>query len=60
MATAQIVLYSGQDPAVIMALQHFVRVLQGLDLSEADRQAVETFGSQVEGLTEQGKGSEST
>ena len=60
MATTQIVLYTGQDPAVIMALQHWVRVLDGLDLNGRDREAVETFASQVEGLTEQGKGSEST
>jgi uncharacterized membrane protein len=50
MATTQIVLYSGGDPAVIKALQRFVRVLEGLDLSEADREAVATFGSQVRGL----------
>jgi len=53
LATTQIVLYSGGDPAVIMALQHFVRVLQGLDLSESDGQVVEAFASQVRGLTKE-------
>jgi uncharacterized membrane protein len=52
-ATTQIVHYSGGDPAVIMALQHFVRVLQGLDLSEADRQSVEAFAARVRGLTKE-------
>jgi uncharacterized membrane protein len=52
-ATTQIVLYSGGDPAVIMALGHFVSVLQGLDLSEGDREAVARFASQVRGLTKQ-------
>jgi len=51
MATAQIVLYSGGDPAVIMALGHFARVLEGLDLSEGDREAVDTFAARVRGLT---------
>jgi uncharacterized membrane protein len=51
MATAQIVLYSGGDPAVIGALQHWVRVLEGLDLSEGDREAVDTFAARVRGLT---------
>jgi uncharacterized membrane protein len=51
MATAQIVLYSGGDPAVIRALGHFVRVLEGLDLSEGDREAVDTFAARVRGLT---------
>ncbi len=50
MATAQIVLYSGGDPAVIMALRHFVRVLEGLDLSAGDREAVDTFAARVRGL----------
>jgi hypothetical protein len=53
LATTQIVLYSGGDPAVIMALGHFVRVIQGLDLSESDGQAVEAFASQVRGLTKE-------
>ena len=52
-ATTQIVLYSGGDPAVIMALQHFVRVLQGLDLTERDKEAVEAFASQVRGHTKE-------
>ena len=51
MATAQIVLYSGEDPAVIKALQRWVRVLEGLDLTERDRKAVDTFASRVQGLT---------
>ena len=50
MATAQIVLYSGEDPAVIMALQHFMRVLQGLDLREGDQLAVEAFAARVQRL----------
>ena len=50
MATTQIVLYTGQDPAVIRALQHWVRVLEGLDLNGRDREAVETFASRVRGL----------
>ena len=53
MATTQIVLYSGGDPAVIMALQHLVRVLQGLDLAQQDREVVNTFASQVRGLTKE-------
>jgi uncharacterized membrane protein len=52
-ATTQIVLYSGGDPAVIMALQHFVRVLQGLDLTERDQEAVDTFAARVRGLSKQ-------
>ncbi len=51
MATAQIVLYSGGDPAVIKALQRFARVLEGLNLTERDREAVDTFASRVRGLT---------
>jgi uncharacterized membrane protein len=50
MATTQIVLYSGGDPAVIQALQHWVRVLEGLDLTARDRQSVDTFASRVRGL----------
>jgi uncharacterized membrane protein len=50
MATTQIVLYSGEDPAVISALQHFARVLQTLDLTESDREAVEQYVSKVQGL----------
>jgi uncharacterized membrane protein len=53
MATTQIVLYSGGDPAVIMALQHLVRVLQGLDLAQQDREVVNTFALQVRGLTKE-------
>jgi uncharacterized membrane protein len=53
LATTQIVLYSGGDPAVIMALGHFVRVLQGLDLSEGDRLVVEVFAARVQGLTKE-------
>jgi uncharacterized membrane protein len=52
-ATRQIVLYSGGDPVVIMALQHFVRVLQGLDLTERDQEAVDTFAARVRGLSKQ-------
>jgi uncharacterized membrane protein len=59
MATAQIVLYSGGDPAVIKALQHWVRVLEGLDLSGRDRQAVDIFASQVRGLAGERKGDNS-
>jgi len=51
MATNQIVLYSGEDPAVIKALQHFVRVLEVLDLAEKDQKAVEKFASKVQGLS---------
>lgn len=51
MATAQIVLHSGGDPAVIMALERFARILQGLDLTEGDQQAVETFAARVLGIT---------
>jgi uncharacterized membrane protein len=50
MATAQIVLYSRGDPMVIKALQRLARVLEGLDLSESDREAVDTFAVQVRGL----------
>jgi uncharacterized membrane protein len=50
LATAQIVLYSGGDPAVIMALRHFACVLEGLDLSGRDREAVDTFAARVRGL----------
>jgi uncharacterized membrane protein len=52
LATTQIVLYSGSDPAVIMALKHLVDVLQGLDLREADYRAVETFAARVKALSE--------
>jgi uncharacterized membrane protein len=51
MATAQIVLYSGEDPVVMMALQRFVQVLQRLDLPAGDQQAVETFAGRVRKLT---------
>jgi uncharacterized membrane protein len=51
LATAQIVLYSGGDPAVIQTLGHFVRVLEGLDLGRGDREAVDTFAARVRGLT---------
>lgn len=50
MATAQIVLYSGEDPAVRMALGHLGRVLQGLELSEADSKTVEAFAARVQTL----------
>jgi uncharacterized membrane protein len=53
MATAQIVLYSGGDPVVIQTLGHFARVLEGLDLSGGDREAVDTFAARVRGLTTQ-------
>jgi uncharacterized membrane protein len=53
MATTQIVLYSGEDPAVIESLQHFVRVLEALDLSEKDQEAVEKFTSKVQRLGKQ-------
>jgi uncharacterized membrane protein len=53
LATTQIVLYSGGDPAVIMALQHLVRVLRGLELSEVDQKAVDAFAAQVQGLTKE-------
>jgi hypothetical protein len=56
MATAQIVLYAGEDPAVIRALQHFVRVLKGLELNERDKEAVDNFASGVRGLTGERKG----
>jgi hypothetical protein len=36
-----------------MALGHFVRVLQGLDLSEGDRLVVEVFAARVQGLTKE-------
>jgi len=51
MATAQIVMYTGKDPLVLMALKRFARVLQGLDLTENDRLAVETFEARVRELT---------
>jgi uncharacterized membrane protein len=51
MATAQIVLYSGGDPVVMMALQRFVQVLQRLDLPAGDQQPVETFAGRVRKLT---------
>ena len=50
LATVQIVLYSGGDPVLIRTLQHFVRVLEGLDLSGGDREAVDTFAARVRGL----------
>ena len=60
MATAQIVLYTGPDPVVIKALQRFVRVLESLDLTGRDREAVDTFATQVQGLTAERKGNKST
>jgi hypothetical protein len=33
-----------------MALRHFARVLEGLDLSGRDRGAVDTFAARVRGL----------
>jgi uncharacterized membrane protein len=59
MATTQIVLYSGGDPAVIKALQHWVRVLEGLDLTARDRQAVDSFALRVRGLAGERKGDNS-
>jgi uncharacterized membrane protein len=56
MATTQIVLYAGEDPAVIRALQHFVRVLKGLELNERDQEAVDNFASGVRGLAGEKKG----
>jgi uncharacterized membrane protein len=53
LATTQIVLYGSEDPAVVLALQHFVRVLEGLDLSEDDRDVVDALASRVRGLTVQ-------
>lgn len=53
LATKQIVQYSGGDPAVIMALQHLVHVLQGLELSEGDQESVDEFAAQVQGLTKE-------
>ncbi len=53
MATTQIVLYSGEDPTVIDALQHFVRVLESLDLTTKDQEAVERFASKVQRLSKQ-------
>jgi hypothetical protein len=51
MATEQIVKYSGGDPAVIRALQHFHHVLEGLEMDGGDREAVDAFGVKVRGLT---------
>ena len=56
MATTQILLYVGEDPAVIRALGHFVRVLEGLELGERDKKAVDTFALKVRGLTGERKG----
>ncbi|MDH3676434.1 MAG: DUF2254 domain-containing protein [Anaerolineae bacterium] len=53
LATTQIVLYGSEDPAVVLALQHFVRVLERLDLSEDDRDVVDALASRVRGLTVQ-------
>ena len=50
LATTQIVIYSGGDPAVIMALEHLVRVLQGLDLNPYDHKAVEVLDARVQAL----------
>jgi uncharacterized membrane protein len=49
-ATEQIVKYSGGDPAVIRALEHFVRVLESLEVAEGDRAAVDTLAAWVQGL----------
>ena len=35
---------------ILMALQHLVRVLQRLELSEANSKAVETFAARVQAL----------
>jgi hypothetical protein len=45
---------------VIKALQRFVRVLESLDLTGRDREAVDTFATQVQGLTAERKGNKST
>ncbi len=50
MSTTQILRYSGGDPAVIMALQRFASILQGLDLLESDSQAIAAFAAQVKDL----------
>jgi uncharacterized membrane protein len=58
MATAQILLYSGGDPAVLKALQRFVSILQTLELTADDHLAVEAFARRVEALSNENKDAE--
>lgn len=50
LATKQILLNAGDDPAVLDALGHLARILEGMELEKADLEAVENFASKVQNL----------